>query len=510
MLNTVPVSHAQLLQFADRIALDDGEQQLSYHELALQVSILSAWLVASPYQRIAISGDNSIAWVIADLALAQANKIAIPVPVFFSVQQQQFMLAEAGVELVLQTQATEQSQPTVIDGLWAKRLNPVEHHATSMPISSGKITFTSGTTSTPKGVCLSWKQQAATCDGLQQALAEQFSGAPQLHYCLLPLATLLENVAGVYLPLRLGQRVLILSAAKTGLAGSSGLDLPTFIASLLQYRPASLILTPQLLQALLLICRQHPELSRTFRFIAVGGAHCAKALLTQAAALKLPIFQGYGLSEAGSVVALNLPQQQRQNSVGKPLPHVAVRVRQQHIEVNGQLFSGYLGEMPRDPEAWLDTGDLGYLDEDGYLVIQGRSKHLLISSYGRNISPEWLEAELQSCPAIAQAMVLGDAKPWLSVVLTLRANASKQTLQQQLSQLNTQLPDYARLRTVLVINTPFTQANQQLTANGRLRRQPIIEQYQTAIEQLYQQQPDPLIPTIMAVAAKEELTYEFF
>ncbi|MDP5207713.1 AMP-dependent synthetase, partial [Alishewanella sp. SMS9] len=163
-----------------------------------------------------------------------------------------------------------------------------------------------------------------------------------------------------------------------------------------------------------------------------------------------------------------------------------------------------------DPEAWLDTGDLGYLDEDGYLVIQGRSKHLLISSYGRNISPEWLEAELQSCPAIAQAMVLGDAKPWLSVVLTLRANASKQTLQQQLSQLNTQLPDYARLRTVLVINTPFTQANQQLTANGRLRRQPIIEQYQTAIEQLYQQQPDPLIPTIMAVAAKEELTYEFF
>jgi acyl-CoA synthetase (AMP-forming)/AMP-acid ligase II len=111
----------------------------------------------------------------------------------------------------------------------------------------------------------------------------------------------------VYVPLALGQQIIVLNEQQSGLNGSSKLDLPQLAQSLVQYQPHSLILTPQLLQALLLICQQQPALAANFRFIAVGGAHCAPALLAQAAQLGLPIYQGYGLSEAGSVVALNLP-----------------------------------------------------------------------------------------------------------------------------------------------------------------------------------------------------------
>lgn len=503
----VPVSLAQLQQFADNIALDDGHQQLRYQVLAQQVASLSQWLTAQEYQRIAIIGPNSLAWVIADLALALAGKICVPVPLFFSARQQEYVLKQANIELLLFTEMHSGSKPTPIPGLWASVRQTLSNNTPQLPMTEGKITFTSGTTAEPKGVCLSWQQQAATCEGLIDALGEQFSNGQYRHFCLLPLATLLENQAGVYLPLRLGQQILLLSPASTGLNGSSALDLNRFAQSLLHYQPASLILTPQLLQALVLLCLRYPTLVKNFRFIAVGGAHCAPALLAQARQLGLPVYQGYGLSEAGSVVALNLPQQNKTDSVGKPLPHIALKIVDEHILVKGALYAGYLGEAPRAPEQWLDTGDLGTLDTEGYLHIYGRSKHLLISSYGRNISPEWLEAELQLCPAVAQAMVTGDAKPWLSALITLRPQANPQQLATQIQQLNSQLPDYARLRTLLLLAAPFTQENKQLTENGRLRRSQINSDYAEAIATLYVSEPDHINPTIQLIPSNEELSH---
>ena len=490
MTNSAPLDLAKLRQFAERPALTDSQHSLSYQQLAEQVSQLADWLQQLPAQRFAISGPNSISWIIADLALAVSDKICVPVPRFFSTAQQAYILDTAAIEIILETEPVAGSLASPLPGLWYRQVPLTGTYSIpSFPISSGKVTFTSGTTGSPKGVCLSWAQQAATLAGLVKALGAEFSAEAQQqqlrHYCLLPLSTLLENQAGVYLPLALGQKIIVLNESQSGLSGSSKLDLAQLAQSLAHYQPHSLILTPQLLQALLLICQQQPALAASFRFIAVGGAHCAPALLAQAAKLGLPVYQGYGLSEAGSVVALNLPGANRPGSVGKALPHVQLRVNQGHIEVKGQLYAGYLGEAPRNADCWLDTGDLGQLDSEGYLNIDGRSKQLLISSFGRNISPEWLEAELQLCPAIAQAMVCGDAKPWLSALIVPRAARQLAELSVQLKALNARLPDYAQIRTVLLLNEPFSSQNQQLTDNGRLRRQHILTRYQQPIEQLY-------------------------
>lgn len=486
MTELAPVNLDTLRNFAERPALTNGQHTISYRELAEQLLTMMSWLTQFDATRFAIQGPNSLSWIIADLALALSDKICVPVPRFFSATQQAYILETAAIEVILETEPLDGSISTPLSGLWyrlhvATETKPLPQ----FPIKSGKVTFTSGTTGSPKGVCLSWSQQATILAGLVEALSAEVAGEQLKHYCLLPLSTLLENQAGVYVPLALGQQIIVLDEQQSGLSGSSKLDLPQLAQSIAKFQPNSLIVTPQLLQALLLICQQQPSLAASFRFIAVGGAHCAPKLLAQASALGLPVYQGYGLSEAGSVVALNLPNASRYGSVGKALPHVQLRVREGHIEVKGQLYAGYLGEPPRDADSWLDTGDLGQLDSDGFLSIAGRSKQLLISSFGRNISPEWLEAELQLCPAVGQVMVCGDAKPWLSALIVPRPAATAEALVAQLQAVNSTLPDYAQIRMALLLDEPFSSQNQQLTDNGRLRRQHILAQYQQPIEQLY-------------------------
>ena len=109
----------------------------------------------------------------------------------------------------------------------------------------------------------------------------------------------------------------------------------------------------------------------------------------------------------------------RDGSVGRVLDHVRVRVDDGAILVEGHAFPGYLGQPPAC-DALLDTGDLGHVDADGYLYVTGRRKHVLITGYGRNVSPEWIEAELSLCPGIAQSFVVGDGRPYCGAVVVPR------------------------------------------------------------------------------------------
>lgn len=150
------------------------------------------------------------------------------------------------------------------------------------------------------------------------------------------------------------------------------------------------------------------------------------------------------------------------------------------------MFSGYLGQTAQTSNEWLDTGDLGYIDNDGFIFITGRANNLLISSFGRNISPEWIEAELSLCRSIAQVMVIGDSQAFCSAIVV---PASAQTTAEQITQdirwINQHLPDYARVQKFIIAVEPFTPTNQLLTDNGRLRRTAILGQYLNAIAAIY-------------------------
>ncbi|HYH41855.1 MAG TPA: hypothetical protein VD867_07720, partial [Burkholderiales bacterium] len=139
---------------------------------------------------------------------------------------------------------------------------------------------------------------------------------------------------------------------------------------------------------------------------------------------------------------------------------------------------------PREP--WLRSGDLGTIDADGFVSITGRKKNVLVTGFGRNVSPEWPESLLLESPLLAQAAVLGEARPYLVAVLVAASpHVDDGMLQELVSQANLRLPDYARIRRWVRASEPFTVRNSLATANGRLRRDAIVQRYAQRLDTLY-------------------------
>lgn len=458
-----------------RIALRDGERAWSYADLLGEVGSRELLLRQNGARRLAIALDNGPEWLFWDLAALMAGVVCVPLPGFFSPSQQRHVLDSAGIDtLVTADPHGFVALEFVQQGDLCRR--EVASPA-ALPADTAKITYTSGTTGQPKGVCLS----AEAMLGVAQSIADATAGSGiERHLCVLPLAVLLENLAGNYAPLLLGACLEIPALATVGMRGASQFELPAFLATLARVRPSSLILLPQLLLALVGAAERGAALPGSLRFIAVGGGRVAPQLLERAAALGLPVFEGYGLSECASVVCLNRPGARRIGSVGRPLPHAGVRLAEDgEVLVRGAAFLGYLGE-PAGPGEWLATGDLGHW-EDGFLVLHGRKKHQFVTAFGRNVNPEWVEAELVQQAAIAQAWLHGEALPANVAVLVPRNAASDAALQAAVEAVNATLPDYARIHRWLRATHPFSEASGLATGNGRLRRAALFEHYRQAI-----------------------------
>jgi long-subunit acyl-CoA synthetase (AMP-forming) len=260
-----------------------------------------------------------------------------------------------------------------------------------------------------------------------------------------------------------------------------------------------MILVPELLRLLLAAVARGWQAPKSLKFVAVGGASVAPELLERAAACGLPVYEGYGLSECTSVVALNSPSANRRGSAGRVLPHARVRIDEVgQIHVRGAVMLGYLGDAPGaaarpDGAAGaaatggeVATGDLGHLDADGYLFVRGRVKNLLITSLGRNVSPEWVERALLARPEIGQVVVFGDARPYVTaLVVPARAGLDAAAVDAAIDAANASLPDYARVRRWAWAPAPFTAADGSLTANGRPRREVLLARHAALIESLY-------------------------
>lgn len=288
------------------------------------------------------------------------------------------------------------------------------------------------------------------------------------------------------MPLLAGGSVVLPTPAEVGLTGSSGLNPQQLLQSIGQWQPQTLILTPQFLALFDQALQAGWQPPVTLRFVAVGGARVAPALLQRVRNAGLPVFEGYGLSECASVVSLNTPGLDRPGSSGHVLPHVQVTEREGELWVEGNRFLGYLD----DPASWasgpIATGDLGSIDSDGYLTVTGRRKHLLISSFGRNVSPEWVESELLAGGVLRQAVVLGDDRPWcVALVYPTGSDCSDSVIAAAIAAANERLPDYARVCDWIRLQQPLSAANEFLTANGRPRRELIARHFDAAVEHCY-------------------------
>lgn len=464
-------------------ALREPGRTLGYDGLQQAVERRIEAIDALGARRVALALDNGLDWVVWDLALLLSGRVCVPLPGFFSPAQQRHVLDSAGVDTVVGGSAELASLATACgfqheaggaEGVWQR----IPERAPPLPPGTVKITYTSGTTGRPKGVCLDGDAQLQVA---RSVLAAGASREVRRHLCVLPLATLLENLAGVYAPLLAGARVDLRPLAQIGLQGASGLDIGRLVASLHEGRPHSVILLPQMLLALVSAAERGIALPDSLSFVAVGGGRVAPQLLERADAIGMPVFEGYGLSECASVVCLNTPAARRIGTVGRPLEHARVRIAEDgEVLVRGARMLGYLGDPPLR-SGWLPTGDLGHF-EDGFLVLHGRRKNQFITAYGRNVNPEWVESELVQQAPIAQAWLHGEALPANVAVLVPRDPAcSDAVLDAAVAAVNAQLPDYARVHHWRRADAPFHPDNGLATPNGRLRRDALLEHYRPAL-----------------------------
>lgn len=513
-------------------AIKTANKTVSYAELEAAIDVFSSVLKRNAATRLALYIPNSIDWVIADLAAAKSGITVIPIPHFFSEKQIQHLIIDANIDALL---CLQQNPPLacitpVLDTLEPQQnFNLQKSDSVFGPLSDGisgissagrsatinekiddgwelecelwttprekqhcstqleneliecaKITYTSGSTGNPKGVCLS----AVGIENVMLALADKLNSTTMCnHLCLLPFSTLLENIAGIYLPLYRGKTTTIESPANLGFTSNNHFDLEKLQYALNLHKVDSVILFPQMLKTIV-SQGDHPSY-HALNFVAVGGGKTAPSLIHQARSMALPIFEGYGLSECGSVVAINTQESNRIGSVGRVLNHAGVTIANDgEIIVSGSSMLGYL-HQEKNVEP-IKTGDLGYFDDDGFLYVSGRKKDSIISSFGRNIAPEWVESELLAQKEISQIAIFGDGQPHLTAVIVAATNKNEVHLSDQqikekisfaVNRCNATLPDYAKILQWQLSKQAFTTANGLLTPNGKQRRQAIGEYF---------------------------------
>jgi long-subunit acyl-CoA synthetase (AMP-forming) len=468
-----------------RPALDDGRRVWSAGQLGQAVADAGQALATVGARVLGTVLDNGAAFVALDEAAQQRGIVHVPLPQFFSAAQMQHALQAAGVDTLLVAAPLATAWPgfnwwpveVAGEPLMHARLPAAE---VAMPAHTAKISFTSGTTGAPKGVCLSGAALQRVAQGLVEAMAPLHI---ERHLNALPFAVLLENIAGLMAPRLHGATVVSLPLGELGLTGSSSFDAALFQAAVQCHQPHSLILLPQMLRAwcghLMHTGQRAPA---SLKLVAVGGAAVGAPLIRAAQALGIPACEGYGLSEGASVQTLNLPGAERPGSAGRPLPHARLRLADDgEVLIAGSLFSGYLGDAAAVGE-WWPSGDLGHVDSDGFLHVSGRKKNLLITAFGRNVSPEWVETALRGHPAVLQAVVFGDGEPALSAVLwPTQPEATDTALQEAVDAANAALPDYARVARWTRGRAAFDVRTGLATANGRPQRGAIQQRHADAL-----------------------------
>ncbi|MER7723004.1 long-chain fatty acid--CoA ligase [Streptomyces sp. NPDC096323] len=245
-----------------------------------------------------------------------------------------------------------------------------------------------------------------------------------------------------------------------------------------------------------------------------GGSGMERQLGLFFAGAGVTVYEGYGLTETTAAATANPPERTRYGTVGQPIPGTSVHIADDgEIWVYGaNVFGGYLG----DPKAtaavlndgWLATGDLGALDEDGYLTITGRKKEILVTSGGKSVSPAGLEERVRAHPLVAQCIVVGNDRPYIAALVTVDQESVEHWLAMQGRQTltpgelvrdpdlemevrravvaaNTAVSQAESIRTFRILAHQFTEEHGLLTPSLKLKRKAIETAYASEVDALY-------------------------
>jgi long-chain acyl-CoA synthetase len=231
-----------------------------------------------------------------------------------------------------------------------------------------------------------------------------------------------------------------------------------------------------------------------------GGAPLARDIAEFFAALDITILEGYGLSEVTTAATVNRAGDFKFGTVGKPLPGVELRIADdgEILIRSDTVFAGYYHDEEAtsatlDAEGFVHTGDVGHIDDDGFLVITDRKKDILVTAGGKNVAPQNLENDLKVDPVISQVLVVGDRRPYVAALVTLdpaqaqgrSADELHSVVQSAVDRVNADRSGYEQIKRFTVLAREFSLEHDEVTPTLKLRRKVILDHFGPEVDALY-------------------------
>ncbi len=421
------------------------------------------------------------------------------------------------------------------------------------PDDPAGIIYTSGTTGSPKGTILTHNNILSNVKG---GVATLKIGPEDTFLSFLPLCHVFERMAGHFCPISVGATIAyaesidtiaqnlsevkptimtsvprlfekmytrVLDNAKAGGAAKQKIfnwAIKTgekYVSAQQRGKVSGTLKMKHYLAHKLVFSKLHERVGGRLRFFVSGGAPLPKQIGEFFHFAGIKILEGYGLTESSPVIAVNLEEKFKFGTVGPALKKGGVEIK---IADDGEILTrgphvmkGYYKKPAEtreaiDEDGWLYTGDIGFLDEDNYLVITDRKKNLIVTSGGKNIAPAPIENLLLTSPLIDQVLVIGDKRKFLSVLIVpnfeaLQSYASEQNISftdnneliknlkinqyvaNEVERLSADLARFEQVKTFRLMPEPFTIEAGELTPTLKIKRKVVEEKYSDAINSMY-------------------------
>ncbi len=540
MLDAILRSHAETIPDAAaiRVLRDGAYRTWSYAEvwrLACSVASILRSRGINPGDRVALFADNSPEWVFAYLGIFLSGAVVFPLDAQYTELELGTILNFAGCKMMLCSEAKRSlaegrtPETVTIDGKAAIFDAPsLEPLVPRRPEELMTVIFTSGTTGEPKGVCLTVGNISANVDSMRRLGLVK---PTDVFLSLLPLHHAYALTTTILVPLTCGISITmctslqgpdILAAMRdTGVSLVPGVPrlFEGFDRAIADKIQRSSPMRRRMFRILLAISHGtrkltgwspgkilfrpiHQTFGPQFRFFVSGGAKLNADISKRFLDMGINIAEGYGLTETSPVVSLNMPDRIRPGTVGTPLPDVQVRIDQPDTEGIGEIcvrgpnvMIGY-DRRPDETAAvlrdgWFLTGDLGFIDGEGYIHITGRMKEVIVLASGKNIYPEDVERHYEKSPLIREIAIipveLADGRveklcalvvPDFEELRRLRTASTYDTIHKEITRMSQHLPTYMRVTDLKIITNELPR-----TRLGKLRRAEIRKMALTEIQE---------------------------
>jgi long-chain acyl-CoA synthetase len=537
-----------------RYKKDGAWHSISWPDYRAEATACAAALIDAgiqPGDRVGILAENSVQWLIADIGIMAAGGVNVPPHAPLTARQVHFQLDDAGVRWVFVSTQDQldkiiriRSELPKLKGIVAfdskatggdviswdrflqrgRELLPrlaaeiTRRERELVPDDLATIIYTSGTTGNPKGVMLSHGNLVSNTLATHEAFPRQ---PDSVLLTWLPFSHIYARTVDHY--------GTIVGGVTACLAESP----ETVVQNLAEIHPTHMSSVPRFYEKVLTaVSPLGPEQSKKalrgifgprVDFLSSGGAPLSRPVADAYQAAGLLVLQGYGLTESSPVITFNRKDSYKLGTVGQPIPGVEVKIAPDgEVLTRGpHVMKGYWNNAQATAESlqngWLHTGDLGSIDSDGFLSITGRKKELLVLSNGKKVVPTFIEGLLVADDCIDQAVVCGEARPFLTALVVPNwdnlkkalgaggvsldgkspeelagASSVREFLQQQMRSALADVSNYEQVKKFLVLPRPLTVAAEELTVSLKVRRNVVLGRYAGQLETLYREREDSL------------------